>query len=187
MKKILLSAAAVGLLFAACKKDGDKNIVITDPVVTDTAPQSYFAVKKDTFLTPMGVTYEKGELEFADQDVTTLWSDRFTGTLNDAIIHLDTLIAGNTYTYLDEKDAAFDKKKNFAGGQLWAKQQWENGAPAYEANIDEDPSQIRGMTAGTVSVQKTDTTYTIIYDLKFDTIAVKGRYIGGLKLITYAN
>lgn len=183
MQKILLSAAAVAILFTACKKDENK----TTPVATGTVPNSYFAIKKDTFLTPIGVTYEKGELEFADQDVTNLWSGKFTGTLNDAIIHLDTLIAGNTYTYLDEKDAAFDKKKHFAGGQLWAKQQWENGAAKYEANIDEDPSQVRGMTAGTVTVKKTDTTYTITYDLTFDTITVKGRYIGGLKLITYAN
>lgn len=187
MKKILLSAAAVALLFAACKKDDKTTTPVTDPVVTDTTPNAYFAAKNDTFLTPLGVVYESGELEFSNQDVTTLWSGRFTGKLNDAIIHLDTLIVGNTYTYLDEKDAKFDRTKNFAGAQFWAKQEWKDGVPVYETNIDEDPSQIRSMTAGTVTVKKTDTTYTITYDLTFDTIAVKGRYIGGLKLMTYAN
>lgn len=187
MKKILLSAAAVALLFAACKKDDKTTTPVTDPVVTDTIPNSYFAVKKDTFLTPLGVAYKQGGLEFSDKDVTTLWSGKYTGTLNDAIIHLDTLIDNNTYTYLNEKDAKYDKTKNFAGAQFWARQEWKDGEPAYNANIDEDPSQIRSMTAGTVSVKKTDTTYTITYDLTFDTISVKGRYIGGLQLMTYAD
>lgn len=178
MKKILLSAATVALLFAACKKDEDKTTPDpVDPTTSpkDTIPPSYFTIGKDTLLTRYGYLYSDGSLDFASVDLDIDPVKLNNTQINIVSLYLDTLIANNKYTYLDEKDEKFDKTKNFASAIVYAKAKIENG----EIILD-DNTHYKGLTGGTVEVKKNDTAYVVNYELKYEKGSLKGIYTGKL-------
>jgi hypothetical protein len=82
-------------------------------------------------------------------------------------IVIDTLNS-STYTFLLRTNGAYDAKKNFAGAEV-----------RYNAtNVAGESAEITGVTAGTVTVAKSGTSFNINYSLTVAGKVVTGTYNG---------
>ncbi|GAA3931865.1 hypothetical protein GO495_16060 [Chitinophaga oryziterrae] len=170
MKKLAFAVLATVLFFAACKKDEDKST----PAVTGGS----FSFNDTTAIVNNGYLYKYGvnegySLAFADSVLT----DTLKGKVSALSIDLDTLISGQTYTYLSDDSASYDKTKNFNDATVFYKYQWE------DTNLD--PASGRffdGITSGTLTCTKNGDNYSITYTLVYPTGKVTGMYNGKLEL-----
>lgn len=172
MKKLLFSAAVAALFFTACKKDDDNS------------NKGSFTVNGKTYVTNYG--YESidasegngwGDIAFFSDNLTTLNSDTYTGTVHYVDLGIDTLIDGATYTYLSSGNASYDKTKNFYYAEVEANMKLVNGSWVSSA----DEVELYSPNSGTVTVKKSGSNYTVSYNLKYDdNVTVTGSYSGTL-------
>jgi hypothetical protein len=165
MKKFALSLLAATLFLAACSKDDDNKI---------DASKS-FTYNGEALNTPFGYLFDAEDapaIAFADQDLLK----PYTGTASAVVIDLDTLIIGQTYTFMHSDSTGYDRKKNFEFAATFFKQ------PFAGDDFTDDAKGLDTLTAGTVTINKTQDTYNVAYELKYNTITVKGQYNGALKI-----
>jgi hypothetical protein len=165
MKKVILSLAAVALLFAACKKDDDK------------ANHGSFTLKGKSYSLNYGFSFDNEEFLFMS---TPAADANYTGYVNYVEVDLDTLIEGRTYTYNNGSD--YDKTKNFSWGGA------EINAYVVKGDLDNTKAPdayLDGPTAGTVTVKKASGgQYQFEYSLTFaGDSTVTGTYSGPVKSI----
>lgn len=172
MKKLLFSAAVAALFFTACKKDDDNS------------NKGSFTVNGKTYVTNHG--YESidasegngwGDIAFFSDDLSTLNSDKYTGTVSYVDLGIDTLIDGASYTYLSSYSDSYDKTKNFYYAEVEANMKLVNGSWV----SSDDEVELYSPVSGTVTVKKSGSSYTISYNLKYDdNVTVSGSYNGTL-------
>ncbi len=169
MKKLALSLLAATLFLAACSKD-------EDPAQT---PVSSFIYNGETVPTPFGYLFDwrtdGKQIAFTDKDVTV---EGFNGIASAAAIDFDTIISGQTYTFMSKDSAGYDKTKNFESAYVYFKQRFADGEFDEENGTYQD-----SVTGGSVTVKKNQEIYNVAYELKYKDITVKGEYNGALKLI----
>jgi hypothetical protein len=167
MKKLLFSAAAAALLFTACKKDDDK-----------TSSDSYVKINNNIYATPYGYNFitpgRGGEIDIAS---TTSEKVQTSPTIKATIVALglDTLIDGQTYTYVSNNSGTYDKTKNFNWADVTENATFNNGE-----QDDNTGKQLSSPTNGTITVKKSGTTYTFVYNLKYANDSVSGKFVGNL-------
>ena len=82
-------------------------------------------------------------------------------------IFIDTLNYP-TYTFLLRTNGAYDAKKNFSGAEV-----------RYNTtNVAGESAEVTGVTAGTISISKSASSYTINYTLTVGGKAITGTYNG---------
>ncbi|MCF6402582.1 hypothetical protein L3C95_11480 [Chitinophaga filiformis] len=169
MKKLVFSLFAATLFLAACSKD-DEN--------PDQSPVSGFTYNTETVNTPYGYLFDWAtdgrQIAFADKDIAV---DGFAGTASAVGIDLDTVISGQTYTYKNSDSTGYDGTKNFEDAYVYFKQPFADGEFT-EASTYQD-----SLIGGSVTVKKTQEVYSVVYELKYKTITVKGEYNGEVKVI----
>ncbi|PWV49627.1 hypothetical protein [Chitinophaga sp. S165] len=167
MKKLAFSLLAATLFLAACSKD-------EDPAQT---PVSSFIYNGETVQTPYGYLFDwrtdGKQIAFADKDVSV---EGFDGIASAAAVDFDTIIPGQTYTYMSKDSTGYDKTKNFESAYVYFKQHFADGEFDEENGTYQD-----SVIGGSVTVKKNQEIYTVVYELKYKDITVKGEYNGALK------
>ncbi|ASZ13475.1 hypothetical protein KTO58_06855 [Chitinophaga pendula] len=161
MKKLLLSA-----VIAAAAMSCSRNKTIDTPA----APESSFTLNDQKFSTPFANLDGWGDA-MGDLSISSVpMPFNVSGSkINVIDIEVDTLIDGQTYTYLSPQDN-YDRKKYFS-----------NASVAYDATFkdgDIDPANskiVRNVKSGTLKVSKKNDEYTIEYYIEF----VKGEIARG--------
>lgn len=170
MKKLAFSLLAATLFLAACSKD-DEN--------PDQSPLNGFTYNGENVTTPYSYLFDwesdGRQIAFTDKDVL---ADGFTGTASAAAVDLDTIISGQTYTYMNRDSAGFDGNKNFDAAYVYFKQRFADGEFDEENGAYQD-----SVIGGSVTIKKTQNVYSIAYELKYKTITVKGEYNGEMKIV----
>lgn len=164
MKKLLLSA-----VIAAAAMSCSRNKTIDTPA----APESSFTLNDRKFNTPYANLDSWGDA-MGDLSISSIpMPANVSGKIDVIDIEIDTLIDGQTYTYLSQQDN-YDRKKYFSKATV-----------AYDATFkdgDIDPSTsniVRNVKSGTLKVGKQNDEYTIEYNLEFAKgEIVKGYYKG---------
>jgi hypothetical protein len=169
MKKLAFSLLAVVLFFSACSKDDDKT---TTPVTGGS-----FSFNDTTVVTNNGYLfdYDANDLALGFTDVAL--SDTLKGKISAVGFNLDTLISGQTYTYLSDDSASYNKTKNFSDAYAYYKSDWVDG------DIDGTTGRILdGITSGTVIYTKNGDTYSFTFSFVFPTGKLTGKYEGKLEI-----
>lgn len=169
MKKLALSLLAATLFLAACSKDED----------ADQSPVNGFTYNGENITTPYSYLFDwrtdGKQIAFTDKDVLV---EGFDGTASAAAIDLDTIISGQTYTYMNVDSAGYDKNKHFAGAYVYFKQHFVDGEFDEENGTFQD-----SVIGGSVTIKKVENVYNVVYELKYLTVTVKGEYNGQMKVI----
>ncbi|PWV49626.1 hypothetical protein [Chitinophaga sp. S165] len=168
MKKLAFSLLAATLFFAACSKDDDKKI--------DNA--SSLTYNGEAISTPYGyrIDYTDGST-FVAADKDLLSTAGYTGTATAVAIDVDTVILGQTYTFKNYDSTGYDKAKNFAYAATYFKQ------PYAGRDFTDEATSLDTLTGGSVTINKTQNTYKVTYELQYHNITVKGEYNGDMTVI----
>jgi len=167
MKKFALGVLAVVLLFTACSKD-DKT--------TSPATSGSFSFNDTTVTTKSGYLYDFGPGDLAIVFTDVVLSDTLKGKVSSVGFNLDTLISGQTYTYLSKNTAAYNKTKNFSDAYAFYKCDWVDG------DIDGKTGRtFDGITSGTVTYTRNGDTHSFTYSFVFPTGTLTGKYDGKLE------
>lgn len=167
MKKLLLCVAAAATLLTACSKNDDKQ-----------PGDNYFTVDGSSFTTTNGLLQNFGS------DLGELWfssiplSATANGKIDLVYFEIDTLISGQTYTYMPADSSAFDRKKHFSEAGFVYNGKITTG------EIDENEGTVDlEIKSGTLTVNKQGDDYTIDYNLLFKSSkTVKGNYKGKIRV-----
>lgn len=169
MKKLVFSLFAATLFLAACSKDEEN---------PDQSPVNSFTYNGETVNTPYGYLFDWAtdgrQIAFSDKDLTL---EGFAGTASAVGIDLDTVISGQTYTYKNSDSTGYDRTKNFEEAVVYFKQPYANG------EFSDNAVYLDSLVGGTVTVKKTQEVYSVVYELKYKTITVKGEYNGDVKVL----
>ena len=169
MKKLALSLLAATLFLAACSKDEDP----------DQSPVNGFTYNGENVTTPYGYLFDwefdGRQIAFTDKDVIV---EGFTGTASAAAIDLDTIISGQTYTYMNSDSTGYDRTKNFESAYVYFKQHFADGEFDEENGTFQD-----SVIGGSVTIKKVENVYNVVYELKYLTVTVKGEYNGEVKVV----
>ncbi|SEW44604.1 hypothetical protein SAMN05428988_5810 [Chitinophaga sp. YR573] len=169
MKKLSFAVLAAALFFTACSKDDDKP--------TTPATGGSFSFNDTTVVANNGYLFVYGVSDFSVVFTDVVLSDTLKGKVSAVGFDLDTLISGQTYTYLSNDSVAYNKSKNFPDAYAYYKSDWVDG------DIDGTTGRILdGITSGTVTYTKNGDTYSITYSFVFPTGKLTGKYDGKLEL-----
>ncbi|KAA2242526.1 hypothetical protein F0L74_08285 [Chitinophaga agrisoli] len=177
MKKLLLSSAVLAAIFMSCGKD-DNPSPATKPDDIDST--NTFAVDNKLFKTPYAWmdnnNTDPGELNFTNVDLSVT---KDTTVLHGLIIEVDTLIDGQTYTFLDDHAAGFDRTKHFSDAEY-----------VYDAKLVDEIAEggtgnvYTDVQSGSLTVHKQgEDNYSFTYTLTFvDNKKVVGNYTGKVRI-----
>jgi major membrane immunogen (membrane-anchored lipoprotein) len=170
MKKLAISLLAVTLFLTACS---DKDEIV------DQSPVNSFTYNGENVVTPYAYLFDWAtdgrQIAFTDKDVLV---DGFDGTASAAAIDLDTIISGRTYTFMSKDSAAYDRTKNFESAYVYFKQHFADG------EFDEENGNYQdSVIGGSVTIKKNQEVYSVVYELKYKDITVKGEYNGEMEVV----
>jgi hypothetical protein len=164
MKKTIRTLAllfSLAVSFTACKKDKDE--------------ASNFTYNGKSYTT----IYAQNEPDGGYSNFLLLSGDisssAFTGKLSGVNLLFDnTAVTEGTYTYKDDNADDYDAKKNFFDASVFV----DMSFPDLDGG-----EMLDNITAGTVTITKSGSSFTIVYELNFDGKIVSGRYSGAVKEI----
>jgi hypothetical protein len=169
MKKLTYAVLATALFFTACSKDDDKS--------TTPATGGSFSFNDTTVVTNSGYLFNYGVSDLAMAFTDVVLSDTLKGKVSAVGFNLDTLISGQTYTYLSHNSVSYDKTKNFSDAYAYYKSEWVDG------DIDGTTGRILdGITSGTVTYTRNGDTYSFAYSFLFPTGKLTGKYEGKVEI-----
>lgn len=169
MKHLALGLLAAALFFTACSKDDNKT-------TTPTTGGS-FSFNDTTVVANNGYLFQNAVNDLALAFTDVVLSDTLKGKVSAVGFNLDTLISGQTYTYLSHNSVSYDKTKNFSDAYAYYKSEWVDG------DIDGTTGRILdGITSGTVTYNKNGDAYSITYSFVFPTGKLTGKYDGKLEI-----
>jgi len=165
MKRTLLCLVACVMLFAACKQDPG---YIETPDNNFTYNDKYVPIWTAYLLGPRD---GKLQLSFANADYYDVQS---LTMLTMANITIDTLITGQTYTFMRRDSSAFDRTKNFASAFVAYQQPWTN------FEMDSAAVLTDSLISGSLTLREVEDLYNIVFQLKFPKATVNGEFNGYL-------
>jgi hypothetical protein len=169
MKTTILSLAFVlglAVSFSACKKDKDQ-------------PASYFMYEGKTH----EISYAQNTNDGGYSDFVAASADfsnpTYSGKVNIVVVGFNNeAVTAGTYTFKDDGAADYDPGKNFSYANAAIGLIFTDGQPdTSEATLFNE------ITAGTVTITKDGSNYTITYDLDFNGKKITGKYSGSVKQI----
>lgn len=167
-KSLLFALIAIASTFTlgSCKKDN--------------SPAKSFSYNSTNYETPYSFAYgEKSDnVEYTDLAFISFnpVQQTYTGKVSTGVIEfaINPLVPG-TYTYKAFDAEGFDKTKNFASSDFSLGMQYNSGV-----SDDATGTQLSSddLTAGTVTITKNGTSYSVSYNLTYKSGAVSGQYNG---------